>query len=67
MFPSVRAVLGSHLQTLEMMATRIEELSLRTTDLQECQRLREFARKYRLIALEHRNYLDALPAASRAE
>ncbi len=40
------------------MASRLEELAMRSTDFKEAQRLRNFAKAYQLVALEHRNYLD---------
>ena len=58
MVPSTNAVLRSHIQLLEVMAARVEELAARCTDFKESQRLQHFAKAYQLVALEHRNYLD---------
>lgn len=43
------------------MAARLEELALRSSDFGEAQYLRNFAKTYELVALEHRNYLDNPP------
>ncbi len=58
MLPSTNAVLRSHIQLLEVMAARMEELALRSTDFRESAQLRQFAKAYQLVALEHRTYLD---------
>ena len=65
MVPSTNAVLRSHIQLLEVMAARLEELAARCTDFEESRRLQKFAKTYQLVALEHRNYLDS-PADAQA-
>ncbi len=65
MLPSTNAVLRSHIQLLEVMAARLEELALRSTNFAETRALRNFAKSYQLVALEHRNYLED-PAKAEA-
>ena len=66
MSPSTKAVLRSHIQLLEVMAARVEELSRRSSDFSETRALRNFAKAYQLVALEHHNYLDDPPKVEAA-
>ncbi len=57
MLPSTIAVLRSHIKLFEVMAARLEELSTRTSDSEESATLRNFAKAYEVLALQHRAYL----------
>ncbi len=48
------------------MAARLEELALRSSDFAESERLRMFAKRYQLVALEHRSYLEDAASAEAA-